>query len=269
MPDLIVIPARFGSQRLPGKPLIEIAGRTMLDRVAAIARAAAGLAGACEVMIATDDQRIINHAAQLGHAAMMTAEDIRSGSDRALAVAKSRDEPPMIVVNLQGDAPFIPAEIVAQLLAEARTSGADCVTPVVRLDWEALDAMREHKRIAPFSGTTCVRTADGRALWFSKTILPAIRNEARLREAGPLSPVFRHLGLYAYRMEALARFAATPPTPYESLEGLEQLRMLESGLTVRTIEVAPPDHAMSGIDTQADVGLAEALIARWGDPYPT
>jgi 3-deoxy-manno-octulosonate cytidylyltransferase (CMP-KDO synthetase) len=108
---------------------------------------------------------------------------------------------------------------------------------------------------------------DGQALWFSKAILPAIREEQALRDAGPLSPVYRHLGLYAYRLDALERFEATPPTPYEQLEGLEQLRFLEMGFTIQTVEVAPPSHAMSGIDTADDVRLAEELIARLGDPH--
>jgi 3-deoxy-manno-octulosonate cytidylyltransferase (CMP-KDO synthetase) len=264
-----VVPARFGSKRLPGKPLIAIAGRTLLERVVATAREAARLSGACDVIVATDDQRILDHAAQLGCAAVMTATGIDSGSARACVVATARSPKPAVVVNLQGDAPFIPATLVAQLLSEARAGSADCVTPVIRLDWAALDAMRKHKQRAPFSGTTCVRAPDGRALWFSKAIIPAIRDEKRLRAQGDLSPVYRHLGLYAYRVAALERFAATPPTMYEQLEVLEQLRLLESGMTIQTVEVEPPLHAMSGIDTAADVEQAEALIARWGDPFPS
>ena len=104
-------------------------------------------------------------------------------------------------------------------------------------------------------------------MWFSKTILPAIRDEADRRAAEPLSPVYRHLGLYAYRLDALEAFEATPPTPYEVCEGLEQLRFLEMGLDILTIEAAPMRHAMSGIDTHEDVALAEALIAQLGDPH--
>lgn len=266
---LIVVPARFGSKRLPGKPLIRIAGRTLLERVVAIAHEAAAMAGNCAVAVATDDGRILDYARMLGCEAVMTERDISSGSGRACAVASARVPRPEIVVNLQGDAPFIPSPLVARLLAAARDTQADCVTPVIRLDWAALDAMRAHKRDAPFSGTTCVRSAGGRALWFSKAILPAIRDEAGLRAGGPLSPVYRHLGLYAYRLEALERFEATPPTPYEQLEGLEQLRFLETGMTIQTIEAEPPRHAMSGIDTTADLALAEDLIARWGDPFPS
>lgn len=265
-PDLIVIPARFGSTRLPGKPLVGIAGRTLLERVVDIARTAAAQIGHCEVLVATDDARIEAHAAEIGCESAMTDSAIASGSGRACAAALMRAQRPGIVVNLQGDAPFVSPEVLAEMIATARECEDDCITPVVRLDWPALDAMRAHKLGEPFSGTTCVRLPDGRALWFSKTILPAIRDEAQLR-AEPLSPVYGHIGLYTYRLDALERFEATPPTAYERLEGLEQLRFLESGMTIRTVEVSQPPHAMTGIDTQADVALAEELIAQWGDPF--
>ncbi|MBW6526776.1 3-deoxy-manno-octulosonate cytidylyltransferase [Sphingomonas sp. RHCKR7] len=267
MRDLIVVPARYGSTRLPGKPLLAIAGRTLLERVARVAAAAAALAGECDMVVATDDARVADHARALGHEVTMTAAAIESGSGRAYAAACQRAVPPGVVVNLQGDAPFVPAPLVAALLVAARRDDVACVTPVVRLDWAALDRLRAHKRESPFSGTTCVRGADGDALWFSKAILPAMRDEAGLRAAGPLSPVYRHLGLYAYRLAALARFEAAPPGRYELLEGLEQLRFLELGMTVRAIAVDPPAHSMSGIDTAADAALAEALIRRHGDPY--
>lgn len=268
MRDLIVVPARFGSTRLPGKPLVPIAGRSLLERVARVARDAAVLAGSCDMVVATDDARIAVHAEALGCAVAMTSSAIQSGSGRAWAAASNQDPRPGIVLNLQGDAPFVPASMVAALIVAARRSEAACVTPVVRLDWAALDAMRAHKARSPFSGTTCVCHPDGQALWFSKTVLPIMRDEAGLRARDALSPVFRHLGLYAYPIEALERFEATPPTTYETLEGLEQLRFLEMGLTIQTVEVTPPIHAMSGIDTAEDVALAEDLIRRFGDPYP-
>lgn len=219
------------------------------------------------MIVATDDPRIAAHAEALGCAVAMTDTGISSGSGRAHAAATSLAVRPEIVVNLQGDAPFIPSAMVAALILAARDGRAACITPVVQLDWPALDAMRAHKTRSPFSGTTCVRDAEGKALWFSKTIIPAIRDEAAMRMQNSMSPVFRHLGLYAYRIDALERFEATPPTPYERLEGLEQLRFLEMGLEIRTVAVAPPAHAMSGIDTAEDVALAEALIRTLGDPF--
>jgi len=264
--DLIVIPARYGSTRLPGKPLIDIAGRTLLSRVVDVARRAVALAGDAELIVATDDERIADHARALDCRVAMTDGAITSGSGRACAAAAGRADRD-IVVNLQGDAPFTPPAMIAELIAAMRAGDDAVATPVVRLRWDALDALRAHKRAAPFSGTTCIRAADGRAIWFSKTILPAIRDEAGLRRAGDPSPVLQHVGLYAYRLGALRRFEATAPSTYETLEGLEQLRFLELGMTIRAIEVTPPPFAATGIDTIEDVRLAEALIAEHGDPY--
>lgn len=265
-PDLIVIPARFGSKRLPGKPLVPIAGRTLLERVAHVAREASRMAGGIDILVATDDPRIEAHARDLGCEAVMTASGISSGSGRAHAAALSRAERPEIVVNLQGDAPFMPPEVVARLIEAARSSAAAAATPVTRMGWAELDRLRDHKIRAPFSGTTCIRAADGRALWFSKNIIPAIRDEAERRKQSPVSPVFQHLGLYAYRFDALERFEQAPPSHYEQIEGLEQLRLLEMGLDILTVEVAQPRFAVSGIDTPEDVALAETLIAELGDP---
>jgi 3-deoxy-manno-octulosonate cytidylyltransferase (CMP-KDO synthetase) len=267
--DLLVIPARFGSTRLPGKPLIRIAGKTLLERVINVAQRAAHLAGNVDVVVATDDERIQAHARDTGCEAILTAPDISSGSGRACVAAQMRTARPTHVVNLQGDTPFTAPCVVADMIGWLRRSSADVVTPVVQLDWMALDQMRAHKRTAPYSGTTCIRTADGRALWFSKAIIPAVRDEAVLRAAGPLSPVFRHLGLYAYRLAALEWYERAPASRYEQLEGLEQLRWLEMGADVRAVEVAATTHSMSGIDTMEDVALAETLISRFGDPMTT
>lgn len=268
MRALIVVPARFGSTRLPGKPLLPIAGRTLLQRVHAVAQAAAALAGDCAVVVATDDARIADHARSIGAAVTMTDAALDSGSARAHAAALAQPQAPDLVINLQGDAPFVAPGVVAGLIAALREGDADVATPVYRLDWERLDRLRAHKQAAPFSGTTCVRDAQGRALWFSKAILPVLRDEAHLRAKDTLSPVWQHLGLYGYRLAALAWFAQAPPSPCEVLEGLEQLRFLEAGRTIATIPVDPPLHAMAGIDTPEDLALAEAAIARLGDPFP-
>lgn len=266
MSALIVIPARFASTRLPGKPLIRIAGKALVARVAGIAaRASARVPGTAWV-VATDHTEIAAFCAAEGLPVVMTPVDVPTGSDRVLAAADALGSNADLLLNLQGDSPFTPVNHIVAMLEAAQTVRADCITPVVQLEWDALDGLREHKKLAPFSGTTCVRAADGRAYWFSKNVLPAIRNEAKLRAAGPVSPVWRHVGLYAYTRGALARFCALPESPMERLEGLEQLRFLENGMVVHTVEVAAETLAMGGVDTPEDVKLAEDLIARHGDP---
>lgn len=250
------------------KPLRVIAGHSLLHRTIDLARRS--VTGDARLVVATDDARIAAHAEATGVEAVMTDAAITSGSGRALAAARAvsaaRDA---IVINLQGDAPFQPTGALPAVIGALRDGTADVATPVVRLGWAALDALRLHKQHAPFSGTTCVRDGQGRALWFSKTILPAMRDEDALRAAGGLSPVLRHVGLYGYRLPALARFEAAAPTELERLEGLEQLRLLDLHLTIDAVEVAPAGFDISGIDTEADIVRAEALIAQHGDPFGT
>jgi 3-deoxy-manno-octulosonate cytidylyltransferase (CMP-KDO synthetase) len=266
MHTLIVVPARYASSRLPGKPLIEIAGQSMVSRAAAMARRAAETLSGAAHIVATDHDEILSHCAALGIPAVMTDAALPSGTDRALAAAGALGASPEVVVNLQGDSPFTPPAHVAAVARAAAEPGVDVATPYVRLTWEALDQLRAHKKSTPFSGTTLTTTPDGRALWFSKNIIPAMRKEADLRRSDALSPVCRHIGLYAYRLDALRRYVALPESPYEKLEGLEQLRCLENGMYMRAVEVEPDRIAIPGIDTAEDVALAERLIAAFGDP---
>lgn len=264
MKSVIVIPARFASTRFPGKPLHLINGVSMLERTVGAARRAGQATGA-RVLVATDDERIATHAREIGAEPVMTDPDLPSGTDRCRAAMEIAAPDADFVVNLQGDAPFTPPDHVSALIDNA--ARADVVTPVIPLTWEALDALREHKKTTPFSGTTCIRSEDGRAIWFSKNILPAIRNEAKLRAAGDLSPVLQHVGLYGYTRPALDRIAALAPSRYEELEGLEQLRFIENGLSVYAVPVVGQELPSAGIDTPQDVAKAEAALQRLGDPY--
>lgn len=262
----LVIPARYGSTRFEGKPLAMIAGKSMLRRVYDIAVAAtAGLPDA-RVLIATEDARVIDHAKSFGAQAVLTPEDCPTGSDRALAACQQLSTRPDIVLNLQGDAPLTPPSFV-RALAEVLVAdpSIDVATPVVQLSWEALDTLRENKKTTPFSGTTAILGNDNRALWFSKNILPAIRKEEKLRTSQPLSPVYKHVGLYGYRYGSLERFVSLPEGVYESLEGLEQLRMLEAGMVIRCVPVQFGAMPQIGVDTQEDARRVEAAIARYGE----
>ena len=267
MQAVVIIPARYGSTRLPGKPLTLIAGRTMLSRVHGIARAAAREREGIDVVVATDDPRIGVHCDEIGAPWVMTPAACRSGTERALAALRQLKHEYQRIINLQGDAPLVPPDFVTALLEAFETGPAiEVATLAVRLSWAELDGLRAQKRDSPFSGTCVVVDSRGNARWFSKQIIPAIRNETALRCRGALSPVLRHIGLYGYTRRMLETYVTLPEGHYERLEGLEQLRLLEHGYTVRVVEVDYRGRAaMSGVDSPQDVARAEALIARHGE----
>lgn len=217
-------------------------------------------------VVATDHPEIMAHCAAYNLPAVMTAADLPSGSDRALAAAKSFDSDASFIINLQGDAPFTDPSHIQAVIEGLADNQVDIATPAIRLSWEALDDLREAKVTTPFSGTTVVESG-GRALWFSKTILPAIREDADLRQTEALSPVLRHVGLYGFKRAALERFVGLPQSHYERLEGLEQLRAVENGMHIAIVKVAPAQISSPGIDTPEDLKRAEALIGVYGDPF--
>ncbi|MEL6724932.1 MAG: manno-octulosonate cytidylyltransferase [Pseudomonadota bacterium] len=266
MKTLIVIPSRWASTRFPQKPLHQVAGKSLLARVAEIAEICAQRSDNVSYVIATDHEAIEAHAKEIGAPVVMTDPKLPSGTDRALAAASITAPDAEFVVNLQGDAPFTPPDYITAIIEAGRTTQFDAVTPIVQMSWEDLDEVRDRKRETPFSGTSCIVNAQDEALWFSKMILPAIRMEAALREKGSLSPVWRHIGLYGYKRAALERFVGLPEGHYEQLEGLEQLRFLENGMRIQAVKVPARKSAMWGIDTPQDADHAEALIAKHGEP---
>lgn len=253
----IIIPVRYGSTRFPGKPLAKIGGRSMLSRVVDVAREAAKGLAHVNILVATEDQRIADHAKEIGAPCMITSDTCRTGSDRALEAARSLDPAPDVVINLQGDAPFTPPHVLKAIIESFAAPDIQVSTPVHRLSWAALDHLRTAKQTTPFSGTTAIIGENGQALWFSKTIIPAIRKENRSQ---PLSPVYQHIGLYGFRIDALERFCALPASPYEELEGLEQLRLLENGIPVHTVCVKIEGGLQSGIDSPEDLERAESFL---------
>lgn len=268
MKTLIVIPARYGSTRLPGKPLAELGGVKLIDRVVQVA-SIASVNCQCDYVVATDSEEISNHVSSLGATAILTDEDLHSGSDRCLAAAKASNYEPDFIVNLQGDVPFTPPEYIATLIQAATNIDADVFTLGLNLTWDELDGLRAHKQNAPFSGTTCIRSQEGYAIWFSKNIVPAIRKESSLREQSKKSPIIRHIGMYGYKTKALKDYVSQPPSFYEELEGLEQLRALEAGMSMHISIVESPKISMTGIDTAQDLELAETMIDKHGDPHET
>lgn len=256
----IIIPARYASTRFPGKPLAMIGGQSMLSRVYDLAKKAIeGLSG-IDIVIATEDSRIIDHAASFGATAILTPADCRTGSDRVLEAARHMSPRPDFIINLQGDAPFTPPAVVRAIIDAWRDNPSlPVVTPIMRLRWAELDMLRDNKKTTPFSGTTCVTDHRGQALWFSKNIIPAIRKEDR---AGEFSPVQQHIGLYGFRSDVLEHFVTLPEGHYERLEGLEQLRLLENDIPVQTVTVAVDlGLAQAGIDSPEDLARAEKMLS--------
>jgi len=267
MKTAIIIPARFASTRFPGKPLALINGRSMLSRVYQKGLQASANDKSISVMIATDDDRIAAHAKDIGARCVMTSAECATGSDRVLQAAHNSGESFDFLISLQGDAPFTPSSVLKSLVDTINDNPKlEVVTPVHRLSWVDLDALRTNKKTTPFSGTTCIRNGDGRALWFSKNIVPAIREEKKMREVGSVSPVWQHMGVYGYRADILQHFVKLPQGVYEKLEGLEQLRFLENGIKIQTVEVSGENGPLqSGIDSPEDLARAEAHIKKFGD----
>ncbi len=263
MKTAIIIPARYASTRFPGKPLVKIGGQSMLSRVAAIASEAANRLKNITMAVATEDERIAEHCRQIGVDCVMTSDNCKTGSDRVLEAAQHLGGDFDFVLGLQGDAPFTPVEAPLKMIETFMGDpSVEVVTPVVALRWEELDALRDSKKTTPFSGTTCVRDSKGRALWFSKNILPAIRKEDDLRGRGEYSPVFQHIGLYGFRFDILKKFVTLPEGHYERLEGLEQLRLLENGISIQTVELhVDLGMAQAGIDSPEDVARAEKILS--------
>lgn len=258
----IIIPARYGSSRFEGKPLAKIGPKTMLQHTCDTALEASKTLGDVAVIVATEDQRVFDHARSISNVIpVMTADTCPTGSDRVLAAIDALDISPRVVINLQGDAPFTPPHFISQIAQVL----LDCpeysvATPAVQLTWAELDQLRESKNTTPFSGTTVVMDQQQKALWFSKNIIPAIRSEEKIRLTSSHSPVYQHIGLYGFQLSTLREFVTLPESTYEKLEGLEQLRLLENGFSIRIEKVSYGKYGpIPGVDTPEDLKRAEAL----------
>jgi 3-deoxy-manno-octulosonate cytidylyltransferase (CMP-KDO synthetase) len=237
-----IIPARFASSRLPGKPLAPIAGKPMIQHVYEQARRATRLS---EVLVATDTPEIVAAVEAFGGRAVMTRADHPTGTDRLAEVAQSLPEAE-IIVNIQGDEPLIdPAAIDA--VAEPLMSDPN------ELMSSAMTAL-DHPGEADDPSVVKVVTAnDGAALYFSRAPIPATRSRAP-----ELDRWRKHLGLYAYRRSFLLQLSGLAPTPLEQVEALEQLRVLENGHRIAMVEL--PAHESIGVDTPEDLERVRALL---------
>jgi 3-deoxy-manno-octulosonate cytidylyltransferase (CMP-KDO synthetase) len=233
-----IIPARLGSTRLPRKPLREISGKPMIQRVYEAARAAEGLA---EVIIATDSDEIMRISEQNGWNARLTSADHRSGTDRVHEVASTLDAE--VFINVQGDEPLTRPEHLQSLLTLMNDPGILVGTLMVACGAED---------VANPSAVKVVSDVNGRALYFSRATIP------HDRDGTGIIPYFKHLGFYAYRKTALDRFVTLPESDLERAERLEQLRFLQNGIPIYVAET-PFDTV--GVDTEEDVRRVEQMLS--------
>jgi 3-deoxy-manno-octulosonate cytidylyltransferase (CMP-KDO synthetase) len=240
-----VIPARFQSVRLQGKPLALIGGRPMIQHVYQRAAQSSLLT---DLLVATDDARIFNAVSAFGGKAVMTSTSHRSGTDRvAEATAGLAAD---VVVNIQGDEPFISPRVIDQLVEPFHAESGVEMSTLMR----PIDSGRD---LQDPNVVKVVVDASGHALYFSRSLIPYPRNAS----AG--APAFEHIGLYAYTKAFLAEYSRMPPARLEQIEGLEQLRVLENGRRIRVVETH--DHLGLSVDTPEDLARAEEFFAQSGE----
>ena len=262
MSVLLAIPARYASTRYPGKPLVSLNGpdgtKTLIRRSW---EAAMSVTGIDRVVVATDDARIRDHAQGFGAEVVMTSDHAQNGTERCAEVAALLPGFD-VVVNLQGDAPLTPAWFVEDLIAGLRADpGADIATPVLRCDGRALNGLLADRRAGRVGGTTAVFGAGMRGLYFSKEVIPFT---AKPYADADQTPVFHHVGVYAYRPAALAAYPSWPIGPLETLEGLEQLRFLENGRAVLCVQVDAKGRQFWELNNPSDVPVIESMMAEMG-----
>ena len=241
MKSLIVIPARYGASRFPGKSLARIQGRPMIQWVW---EAACKSRLTEQVVVATDDDRIADVAAKFGADVVMTKKSHRSGTDRMAEVADKI--PAQLYVNVQGDEPLLSAsavdDLIRAMMENPRVPIGTLAHPIeTEAEWRSPEVVK------------VVRNRHHEALYFSRSPLPFQRT------FNPRTPLWRHVGIYAFRARALATFVSLKPSALEIAESLEQLRALEYGLTIQVIETK---YRCLGVDTPADLAKVEALLAR-------
>ncbi len=254
---LIVVPARYGSSRFPGKPLAPLRGasgeaKSLVRRCLEAGQAA--LREGDRIAVATDDPRIAEEVQAAGGETVMTPDTCRNGTERCAAALDCIDGRYDVVVNLQGDAPLIPPEFV-RAVAERVAGDPDCVmaTPVIVAEGEALERLLADRRAGRVGGTTAVVDRENRALYFSKEVLPY---------GGGLT--LHHVGLYAYRPDTLRTYLNWPVGALEAAEGLEQLRFLENGRPVQCVHVEAGDGEFWEVNNPEDVPVVERTLARRG-----
>jgi 3-deoxy-manno-octulosonate cytidylyltransferase (CMP-KDO synthetase) len=256
----IIIPARFASSRYPGKPLVRLKGRGAERSLIEWSwRAAQKVPGLSFVVVATDDRRIADEVEHFGGTAVMTPAECANGTERCAAALGELHEVPDIIINLQGDAPLTPPEIVVALIGRMREEpDLPVATPAMPCSEETLRHLVEDRAAGRVGGTTVVFDRHRQALYFSKNIIPYVPPTIEDTQC----PIYLHLGVYAYRSDALAAYRNSPPSSLEIAEGLEQLRFLDMGVRVGAVVCEPSENLMIELNIPTDAGLIEDELQR-------
>lgn len=260
MSVLVVIPARYASTRYPGKPLVELTGATGVSKslIHRSWKAAKAVRGVDHVVVATDDTRIQEAAKAFGAEVVMTSETCRNGTERCAEAYAALGGGYDMVVNLQGDAPLTPHWFVEDLIDGLRGAPeADVATPVLVCDGHAHRSFLEDRAAGRVGGTTAVFTNDRHAMYFSKEVIPYTGQT--YPDDAP-TPVYHHVGVYAYRPDALSAYTTWDEGPLETLEGLEQLRFMENQRSVLCVEVEARGRQFWELNNPEDVSRIETMM---------
>jgi len=264
MKSAILIPARFASTRYPGKPLVALkgAGGSQKPLIQRSYEAAKRVPGIDEVHVVTDDERIAQAVRAFGGSALMTSETARNGTERCAEAIDQLGGDIEVIVNFQGDALLTPPGFVTALVDRLEAQpDADVATPAMRQRVDEVRRLQAEEAAGRVGGTSVVVDGEGRALYFSKKLIPYLPEKALNAE---MSPVRLHIGVYAYRRSALATYVATPPTELEELEGLEQLRFLVAGIPIHVVDVETPAFTLRELNNPEDVSPIEDALAMAG-----
>ena len=261
MNSIILIPARYQSSRYPGKPLVPLRGvsglaKPLIQRSVEAARCVQGISG---IFVTTDDERIADACSAIGVGVIMTSAECRNGTERCAEALASLHEPDL-VINFQGDALLTPPDFVEALIRRMQEDRSALVaTPAMRLRSRDARLLQAEEAAGRVGGTSVVTDDRGHALYFSKRLIPHLPPHALDDE---MSPLRLHVGVYAYRPEALEKYAATPPSELEMLEGLEQLRFLVAGIPIAVSDVETPTFALRELNNPEDVEPIERALAK-------
>ena len=237
----IIIPARYGSSRLEGKPLIEVEGKPIIQWVYEKAQASKY---ADIIIVATDDERIFNAVKEHGGEVMMTRADHPTGTDRLAEVAAAFDDVD-VIVNVQGDEPLIEPSLIDDLIS-LFNDDADLHMATVSTE------LKEEEDIKNPNNVKVISDLNGYALYFSRSVIPYPRNAGK-------SKVYKHIGIYAYRRDFLLKYAKMSPTSLEQSESLEQLRALENGYKIKVLK---SDNQFVGVDTEEDLRMVNEIYSK-------